>query len=221
MALLRYFPGKTIVHSLDARIKILWLFSLLVLMLSHRTIEVATISVIFTMMLYIGNSSTPFNLLGLKFMMLIISISFISGSLLLSTEYGLINAAIIFSAVSLSAFFIATTKQKDIVAALRFFGLPASTAFSLLLSLYFIPIFKREFNSIRVAQASRGHSIRNPIPVIVPFLHSIFKRAWNLSLSMDARAFDPDNVLIEHRLRMRRSDWLFLVILASVVAVSV
>ncbi|MFH0818340.1 MAG: energy-coupling factor transporter transmembrane component T, partial [Candidatus Micrarchaeota archaeon] len=97
----------------------------------------------------------------------------------------------------------------------------ASTAFSLSMSLHFLPVFERTFYSVRVAQASRGHSGKNPVPLVVPLLHSVMRKAMNLSLSMDARAFDAERVQLTHKLRMNPPDWVALLALFLVIAVKI
>lgn len=214
--------GNSIVHRVDARVKILWLLVLFVLLFSSRTFETAAFALLLTSIACALTSISPLKLFPSKgFLFFIVIVPFIVGALFVSAEYGIASSLILFSALSFSILFIFTTEQNAIVAALRFFRLPKSTSFSLAMALYFIPVFERKFSSVRIAQASRGHSAKNPIPLVVPFMHSVMKRARNLSVSMDARAFDPDEAEVPYRLRMRKLDWFSLGVLLAVICIRI
>jgi energy-coupling factor transporter transmembrane protein EcfT len=72
---------------------------------------------------------------------------------------------------------------------------------------------------VRVAQASRGHSAKNPVPLVIPFLHSVMRKARNFSISLDSRAFDPEKTEIPYKLKMKLMDWFSLVVLVLIVYV--
>ncbi len=206
--MLSYSPGPSIVHSVDARVKILWLIAILTFMFSTRSFETAVFSLLLTVLFCALASISPHRLFPRpKFVLFLIAIPLILGAVFISPSAGLVNSALLFSALSLSILFIMTTEQRAIVSALHSFKVPASTSFSLALSLGFLPVFERKFSSVRVAQSSRGHSSNNPVPLIVPFMHSVMRKAKNLSLSMDSRAFNPDRAPLFYRLRMRSLDW--------------
>ncbi len=152
-----------------------------------------------------------------KLVVFVVGVPLILGAIFISPLYGLINSAILFSALSFSLLFIMTTERDAIVSALKFFGLPKQAAFSLAMSLYFLPVFEQKFNSVRVAQASRAHSSKNPIPLAVPFMHSVMKKAQGLSISLDARGFDPEKADVPYKLKMKALDWFALCALLVVV----
>ncbi|MFH1470469.1 MAG: energy-coupling factor transporter transmembrane component T [Candidatus Micrarchaeota archaeon] len=213
-------PRETLVHSVDARVKILWLFSLILSMFSSRSIETALLGLTVTFV-SCALSSLPMHSIFPKprFLLFVLAIPLVIGTVFVSPMFGLINALILFSALSISLLFVLTTTQKDIVSALNYFLVPVSTAFSLSMSLYFLPVFERKFNRVRVAQASRAHSGKNPLPIVVPFMHSVMRKAKNLSLSMDARAFDPERIQLGRTFKMKPMDWLALFALLAFVLV--
>lgn len=212
--MLAYKHRDTVLHSLDPRVKMLWLVILLAILFSNRTVYTAAISLAFVIILF-WLSSIPLKefLVHYKGIVFFLALPFVLGFIFVSPEYGLASSVILLSAVSISALFVMTTEQQSILAALCFFGVPKQMAFSLSMSLYFLPVFERKIQSVRFSQAARAYSSKNPVPVVVPFLHSVFRRARNLSISMDARAFDPDKAVVSSELRMRSIDWVALVIL--------
>ncbi len=212
--MLSYEKRNSVIHCLDPRVKMLWLVLLLAFLFSSRTVLTAVSSVFFTLILFYLSSM---DLIGFynrtKGVILVLVVPFILGAVFVSPVYGFINSLILFSAISMSALFILTTDQKNIIAALCFFRIPRQPAFSLSMSLYFLPVLERKFTSVRFSQAARSYSSKNPIPFVIPFLHSVFRRARNLSISIDARAFDPDKAVIPGVLKMKALDWSALVIL--------
>ena len=188
------------------------------IMFSTRTVEMAALS------LAIAFSSCILSSVSFKevfpkprFLIFILALPFLFGYFFVSIEYGIINSAILFSALAMSVLFVLTTERKAIIAAMRFFKLPSSTAFSLALSLYFLPVLETKINSVRVAQASRGYSGKNPVPLAVPFMHSVLRKSRGLSTSLDARAFDPDNIIMPYTLKMKAMDWFALLVLGGFV----
>jgi energy-coupling factor transporter transmembrane protein EcfT len=218
--MLTYSPGATVVHLVDARVKLLWLFFLLGLLFSARTFETAVLA----LLLAAGSCAlariSPFALFPKpRFLLFILAAPLLFGVIFMSFEYGAANSAILLSAISFSLLFVMTTEQRSIVSALRFFRVPASISFSLSMALGFLPVFERKLLSVRVAQASRGRSSRNPISLVVPFMHSVMKTARNLSVSMDARAFDPERIPKTSELKMRALDWLALALLGVAIII--
>lgn len=212
--MLSYIWGESAIHGLDTRVKLLWLVSLLVIAFSSRSPVWAAVMLSTVLLATFLSSISPLSGISPPLMLFLLLVPLLAGTLASSFLNGLVGAAILFSAVSLSVLFILTTKRNDIVSALFFFRLPKETAFSLSLSLAFLPEFERRFSQVRIAQASRGNSGRNPLPLAIPFMHSALRKAKNLSLSLEARAFDPERVAVPNSLAMKRTDWLALACLA-------
>ncbi len=216
--MLTYLQRNSLGHSSDPRVKIIWVVVLMGIMFSTRTIEMAELSLIIALFACVF-SSVSFSEVFPKprFLAFILAMPFLFGYFFVSPQYGIINSAILLSALTMPVLFILTTERKAIVAALRFFKLPPSTAFSLALSLHFLPVFEKKFDLVRVAQSSRGYSGKNPIPLAVPLMHSVLRKTKSLSTSLDARAFDPDRIPMPYDLKMKTMDWFALLVLGGLV----
>jgi len=85
---------------------------------------------------------------------------------------------------------------------LKLVGMPShKIAMMMTLSLRFVPLLLEEVDKLIKAQKSRGSdfSHRNPIkriraiiPIVVPLLGNLFRRADEFALAMESRAYDPD-----------------------------
>jgi energy-coupling factor transporter transmembrane protein EcfT len=98
-------------------------------------------------------------------------------------------------AIAVALLFAYTTRASDIAGALSALGAPPRLCFSLALSLQFTSILSSDIWSVRAAQASRGGRLSSPgslMPFLVPVAHKALSRAEALSVSLDARGFDPD-----------------------------
>lgn len=91
-----------------------------------------------------------------------------------------------------------TDALEKILAPLNSFGLPVhDITMMMTLSLRFIPTLIQEADKLRKAQISRGvnfkgnlvNRIKNVVPLILPLFMSVFRRADELALAMDARCY--------------------------------
>jgi len=131
--------------------------------------------------------------------------------------FGAATAVYLMVVLSLTILFLYTTKRRKVVSMMVWFKVPADMALATSISLRFIPIIQEQVQEIRVSQAARGHRLAgllSPIPVFVPALHGVFKRAREMSFSMESRGFDPENIRISTRFNSTASDYLVLLLMA-------
>jgi energy-coupling factor transport system permease protein len=111
-------------------------------------------------------------------------------------------------------------------------GLPVSQlAMMMGITISFIPLMLEEFQSVITAQQSRGagfgsrnliRQFKNLLPLLLPVVAGILRRADELSEAMEARCYRPG----AHRSRMRElclhsKDWTALAVTATMLAVVV
>ena len=232
-----YIPGRSWVHTLDPRAKLLImvvlsiiLFSLnsaLVLMLVMLLVVIGFVSArippralsaivgplvlisAFTLManaLAWGGQSADTSLLG-------IGISFAGA---LRGLYFMVRLLALVSATSLLALTTSPVALTDalvsILSPLRILKVPVDDiALVFSIALRFIPTIADEADRIVLAQTARGAKfsgagllarIRAWIPVLVPLLVQLFRRADSLAVAMEARCYNG-----EGRTRLRELKW--------------
>lgn len=119
---------------------------------------------------------------------------------------------------------------EDLLKPLGKVGVPShEIAMMISIALRFIPTLIDETNRIMKAQASRGVDFQEGkikervvgiLSLIVPLFVSSFQRAEDLADAMEARGYAPGKPRTRYKqLKLKASDWLFLVCCLGVVAV--
>lgn len=135
-------------------------------------------------------------------------------------------------AIWLSTLMTLTTSPLDMVWAMEWYLKPLKhlkvpvdeIALLVMLAIRFIPVLFEETDRILKAQKARGvdietggifRKIRSLVPVLVPLLHSVFRRADDLAVALTLRGYSPGITRTRMKTpRARRSD------IASLAAVS-
>ncbi|MEW6328608.1 MAG: energy-coupling factor transporter transmembrane component T [Candidatus Micrarchaeota archaeon] len=200
--MLAYKDNSTFVHSADARLKMIFLVLFVGALLIFPRADVAFSVFVFVVLLYFSSKISLFEMFSeLKFFWVIILLPIIIHAFFTreGIVYGIVRAIILFDLAALTFLLIYTTELKKLLRALVFFKFPKTLAFALTTSIRFISVLQREAERIKIAQASRGHEFRSvfsSLPLFVPLFHGVFRRALELSMSLEARAFDPQNIKI-------------------------
>jgi len=220
--MLAYKDNETFVHSIDARVKIVWLLCLIGALLAFPGAPVAFSVFIFLIFLYAAARVSLFQMFReLKFFWVIILLPVLIHALTKEgILFGVVRGVILFNLMALTFLLVYTTELKHILHALVFFKFPKTLAFALTTSIRFVSVLQKELGRIRIAQAARCHEFRgvfSSFPLFVPLFHGVFRRAHELSLSLEARAFDPDDIKINSELRMKKRDYAILAVLAALV----
>jgi len=233
--MIRYKPGSSIVHSLDPRVKIAYLlmFSLALILKRELALPILALSISAYLLARISPLE-PVREFGWFFLVFLLPIPlhaliqpgtpvFAFWGMDITKEgvlFGLQNFVYLLSLFMLALLFTYTTKPGKIMQALHSIGVPAKLSFMLGISLRFVSIVQAELGTIRGAQASRAYKKYNPFALAVPLLHKSFGRAKALSISMDSRAFNPERIRIRVDLKMRKRDYLSIVLLLAILWIS-
>ena len=213
--MIAYRKGNSLLHSLDPRVKLLWLVLLSLLLVFLRVPIVAFSATIANLLLLQLSGITPADFWKEMRGVLLFALIPIPLQLLAvgSLQLGLLNSLILINLLSSAFLFISTTKVGPLIGALSWFRVPPSLSFAIALSLSFIPLLQDDLHKARIAQAARGGSLKKPVsvlPMVIPFFHGIFSRAKTLSISLDARGFDPEKRPQVH-LKLQPLDFAFLI----------
>jgi energy-coupling factor transporter transmembrane protein EcfT len=218
--MIAFIPKSSPIHSIDARVKILYLLSLLLILIVKQSLPIIALFSLFTLLLYIISGiplAQPLRDLSASWVFVLLPIPL---HLLINLQTGLylgvMNSIFTTNLVLLSLLGIYTTEVKSILQALIFFKMPTELAFMLTISIRFLPIIQEKLSRIRISQAVRGYELAPlspPLPLIVPLLHSSLNRAMELAISIESRGFDPENIHIAFDLRLSPLDYLLLFLL--------
>lgn len=112
------------------------------------------------------------------------------------------------SAIWISTLMTLTTSPLDMVEALEWYMKPLKylkvpvdeIALLIMLAIRFIPLLFEETDRILKAQKARGvdietggvlKKVRSMVPILVPLLHSVFRRADDLAIALTLRGYEP------------------------------
>ncbi|MHA1229641.1 MAG: energy-coupling factor transporter transmembrane component T family protein [Candidatus Helarchaeota archaeon] len=233
-AILDIFKFKrknTIIHKLDPRTKLY--YALVISILALIFVDIIPLMIIFvsTIPMFIAAKSLRnwyYTIKGLFILVLIIVIIdtlFISFSLAISMVFRL------FSLITSFSLFFLTTHPDDFSQALIQMHIPYSFAFTLSLSVRFIPTLGTETQTVMEAQMSRGlelqkgnmlKRVRNFIPIIVPMIVLSIRRALLIAESLESRGFGVSETRTYlYKLKMSWKDYLIIVFLTLILVLSV
>lgn len=127
--------------------------------------------------------------------------------------------------------FVTTTSNEELVSALRSLGLPYAFCFALGTALRLFPTFLGAANTVRQAQAARGHQIgatnpvkrlRNYVPLLIPVFMTAFRNVQTQSMALEARGFDTRHErTFYNRQRFGVADWIALGVTVAIVVAAV
>jgi len=215
----QYIPGKSYIHRLDPRAKLLGLLLYGAALLLAPTGAAASLSgAVILPVVILAGLPPAYIWRQLRPLVIFMAIIFFfqaaltpgqvvaaAGPLLLTREglnYGIMALARVFFLVLAASLITATTDPLALADGLerllrpgQRIGLPAGElALMLTLALRFVPTLLAEAERIMRAQVARGASFRgyqvkNLMPLVIPLFVSAFRRAENLAEAMEARAY--------------------------------
>ena len=202
--MLDYVKKKSIVHSLDVRLK-LALLALFMLAQVFAPLSFAPLFFAITLALYsfaridfLEVVKSRKALLLLPVIPSLLRLLFEKGSVQFAgmlLPAGVVNGSLNFvflcSLVYTPLLFALTTAPSQISGALRFYGMPKRWAFIFSIAFVSVAYIRKKAERTLAAQRARGCR-RNALALMLPVLHSCFRRARTLSLSMASRGFDAD-----------------------------
>lgn len=217
----------SIIHKLDPRTKILWvvLLTFLVFMTNNPYIIIGTfLFIILTVFL----SKLPLKAVWASSKIFIVGFTIayiILFILLLGDIWQGVTGGILFSLKFLililsTIVFAMSTSPRELMLSLTKLKVPYEIAFMLTLAIRFVPVITKELNQVINAQKARAHklifSLRHPIimiksfvPILIPTFILLFKKALDLSLSIESRAFRAkEKRTYPPRLKLKAGDYL-------------
>lgn len=207
---LSYIPRKSIVHALDARVKLaLLLFFSVTLFLMRTWVGIAAFAAILLIVLLA--SRVPLKdyartlvpaLAILAFIWICNSVSFDPARSLNALAY-VVRIMLIIVASFVITFTTTSTQLTDALTSfmrpLRTLRVPVDdVAFTLSLALRFIPLLYEQLAQIKVAQISRGAAfetgslwrrLKTWLVVLIPLFIGFFRQADTVAEAMDARCY--------------------------------
>jgi len=202
--MLGYVKKKSMVHALDARAK-LALLALFMLLQIFAPLSFAPLFFALTLALYAFARMDFLEVVkGRKALLLLplipslLRVLFEKGTLEVAglllpagIVKGSLNFIFLCSLVYTPLLFALTTAPAQISAALRFYGMPKRWAFIFSVAFVSVAYIRKKAERTLAAQRARGCR-RNALALMLPVLHSCFRRARTMAYAMAARGFDAD-----------------------------
>ncbi|RLG00895.1 MAG: hypothetical protein DRN47_00325 [Candidatus Wolframiiraptor sp.] len=206
---LQFYPGKSIVHRLDPRVKLFLSSALLITTLLYLEVTITTLIIAIeailaiisrTMKRWIKTVYGAAPLVIAVFAMNYLVRSFSYGEFFSPTGlYESFAAAyrLIALLASFSIFFLTTTPE-ELGMTLTKFKIPYMYTFAFVSAIRFTPVLAEELQTIMDAQRSRGleldkggplAKIRGYIPILVPLIVNVLRRSYELAEAMEVKCF--------------------------------
>ena len=202
--MLEYLKKKSLVHALDARAKLALLAAFMLAQI-FAPLSLAPLFLAITLLLYaLARIDFLEVVKSRKFLLLLpllpslIRLVFEKGTVEVAgvlLPAGVVNGSLNFiflcSLVYTPILFALSTAPSQISGALRFYGMPRRWAFIFSVAFVSIAYIRKKAERTLAAQRARGCK-RNALALMLPVLHTCFRRARTMAYSMAARGFDAD-----------------------------
>jgi len=225
---LQFYPGKTVIHKLDPRVKLLISFLLMTTVIMFTEAVVVTSVILVEAILALKAkvfgrwARTVYATSPLIIFVFIANFLFrlsIPGQTLTFQgiyESLLLAYRLIGFLASFSIFFLTTTPE-ELSMALTKMKIPYMYTFAFISAIRFTPVLAEELQSIIDAQRSRGlelekggpiSRLRKYIPILVPLMVNVLRRSYELAEAMEVKCFGAkkDRTYLRE-LKMAGKDW--------------
>ena len=246
---LNYTPGKTFLHRLDPRTKLV--ISLMICIASFVSNQVLFLLGLLALNLCLGAVGHVFpqtmrilkGLFKACLFMFILQVLFIQQGVpyfevigIRITDFGVRTAYMVvlrlLNATIPLSLMLMVTRLTDLSNALVVhWGLPYQYAFTITTALHFIPVFFNDMQTISEAQMARGVTFdtRNPfrkfalmVPLSVPLLVSSVKKTEQAAMAVELRGFNLRTRTSAYKVtHMTTADYIVLILGAGLIALSV
>ncbi|MEM2469681.1 MAG: energy-coupling factor transporter transmembrane component T [Nitrososphaerota archaeon] len=206
---LQFYPGKTVIHKLDPRVKLV--ISLLLMMTAAIYLEVTIITIVVAVEALLSIIAKVFSrwartvygaapLIILVFLLnVLFKLSMPGQSLGFQSIYEALQLAyrLVAFLASFSIFFLTTTPE-ELGMALTKMKVPYMYTFAFISAIRFTPILAEELQSIIDAQKSRGLELekgnmitrlRRYIPILIPLMVNVLRRSYELAEAIEVKCF--------------------------------
>jgi energy-coupling factor transport system permease protein len=191
--------GRSWVHRLDPRSRLLLTGTMFVLALASQIVELAVLIAVASATVATAHvlkrySKSMLFALGLAVFTFLLD-HFL---LVLPIETAVTYALRLFAVVSISSIYFLTTTPDELELVLRWFRFPADFVMIFVIAVRFVPVLLLDALQIMDAQRSRGlefdkggftKRMRNTVPVLVPLIAVAVNRSLDLAEAMDSRAY--------------------------------
>lgn len=206
---LQFYPGKSIVHKLDPRVKLFLSFSLLVTTLLYLEVTVTTLIIAIEGGLSIVSGTAKRWLKTVYGSIPLILAVFAMNYLVRAIYHGnpldpiilyesfAVSYRLIAFLASFSIFFLTTTPE-ELGMTLTKLKIPYTYTFAFISAIRFTPVLAEELQAIMDAQRSRGLEldkgglltrIKKYIPILVPLIVNVIRRSYELAEAMEVKCF--------------------------------
>lgn len=239
---LQFYPGKTLIHRLDPRVKLLISFLLLSTTLMYLEVTVITLIIAVEAGLaakakVLGRwARTVYGAAPLIIMVFLLNYAIRSlipgqptGWQGIYESFAAAYRLIAFLA-SFSIFFLTTTPE-ELGMALTKFRVPYVYTFAFISAIRFTPILAEELQSIMDAQRSRGLELdkgnifarlKRYIPILIPLMVNVLRRSYELAEAMEVKCFGAkkERTYLKE-LKAKRADWIALSLSTALFALAI
>jgi len=206
---LQFYPGKSLVHRLDPRVKLLLSTALLITTLLYIEVTVVTVIILVeaslaavsgTIRRWLKTVYGAAPLIIMVFLMNYFVRAYSHGGFYdpgaLYESFAASYRLIAFLA-SFSIFFLTTTPE-ELGMTLTKLKVPYMYSFAFISAIRFTPILAEELQTIMDAQRSRGleldkggplSRIKKYIPILVPLIVNVLRRSYELAEAMEVKCF--------------------------------
>ena len=216
----QYFPGSSIVHRLDPRLKIILIAALIVMLfVTNTAIAYCLLAAFILLTIRLSKLSLRMILRGLKPIVVIIVLTIIMVVRLILLIAGTSILTYTTSPIAL------TDALERLFSPLKVIHVPVhEVAMMMSIALRFIPTLIEETDKIMSAQRARGADFDSGnllqrgkalIPILIPLFVSAFRRADELATAMECRLYQGDKRRTHLRqLKLTPMDWMITAVCA-------
>lgn len=231
---LQFYPGKSIVHRLDPRVKLFLSSALLITTLLYLEVTMTTLIITIEAALAIISRTTKRWVRTVYGAIPLILAVFAMNYVIRAFHYGRFFDPVglyesfaaayrlIALLASFSIFFLTTTPE-ELGMTLTKLKIPYSYTFAFISAIRFTPVLAEELQTIMDAQRARGLEldkggpltrIRKYIPILVPLIVNVLRRSYELAEAMEVKCFGASKKrTFLKELKMRPKDFISLAVI--------
>jgi energy-coupling factor transport system permease protein len=217
-----FVRGRTWLHRLDPRARLLLTATMFVLALASHVPELLilialTVLLILSAKIFRRYSKSMLFAVGLSVFTFVLDF-FILPQKPDPFENALTYALRLFAVVSISSVYFLTTTPDELELVMRWLKIPSDFVMIFVIAVRFVPVLLLDALQIMDAQRSRGlefdkggliQRARNTIPLLVPLIAVAVNRSLDLAEAMDSRAYGAKKEISSlYALKFNRKDYL-------------
>ncbi|MDG6994785.1 MAG: energy-coupling factor transporter transmembrane protein EcfT [Nitrososphaerota archaeon] len=219
-----FVRGKSFIHRMDARVRLLFALSLFsVSLVSRSIIELSSMILLIACLAALAGILRRFGK-SMIFTAVIAVVAFVVNLIFPPRDFSLavVFGLRLFAVIASTSIFFLTSTPDELEQVMKWLRLPPDFVMVFVIAVRFVPVLLLDAIQIMDAQRSRGlefdkgnliQRFRNAIPVLVPLIAVALNRSIDLAEAMDSRAYGarkkPTSL---YTLTLRSSDYLALAV---------